>query len=50
MNWATGLGVVIVAGTHGSMLLYPAPMSEEMRTAHAWLNLGASALIVWGTM
>jgi hypothetical protein len=50
MNWAIGSGVAIVAGTHGYMLLYPEPMTDDMRTAHAWLNLGASALILYGTM
>jgi hypothetical protein len=44
-TWAFGTGLTIVVGTHIYMLNSTLP--EAMRQQHAFLNLGAAALIVW---
>ena len=48
MNWATGAGLAIVAGSHVYMYVYRLP--DDMMDTHVFVNLGASALILWGTM
>jgi hypothetical protein len=44
-GWAFNTGLAIVVGTHIYMLNSALP--EAMRKEHAYLNLGAAALIVW---
>jgi hypothetical protein len=44
-GWAFNTGLAIVVGTHIYMLNSALP--EAMRKEHAYLNLGAAALILW---